>query len=98
MVQSTMTDWEVTVEFSVTGRPMLGGDGFAFWYVDRPGLLGPVYGSSDYWNGLLIAFDTFNNDGQGRNPLITAHNVCSLFRCFVVSLFRRFVVCRFVLT
>ncbi len=32
VVQSTMTDWEVTFEFGMSGRPMLGGDGLAFWY------------------------------------------------------------------
>ena len=28
----TMSDWQATVEFSVTGLRNLGGDGFAIWY------------------------------------------------------------------
>ena len=35
-------------------------------------LLGTVYGSSDYWTGLGLFFDTFNNDGRGTNPFISA--------------------------
>jgi hypothetical protein len=70
--QSSMTDWEVIFEFQVSGMRHLGGDGFAFWYVEKPELLGTVYGSQDYWIGLGLFFDTFNNDGRGENPLITA--------------------------
>ena len=67
-----MTDWEILVEFHVQGRKDIGGDGFALWFVERPEILGNVYGSTDYWNGLGIFFDTFNNDGMGKNPLISA--------------------------
>jgi hypothetical protein len=28
--------------------------------------------SSDYWNGLGIFFDTYNNDNSGQNPLVVA--------------------------
>lgn len=28
--------------------------------------------SADYWNGLGIFFDTYDNDGQGQSPLIVA--------------------------
>ena len=68
----TMTDWQATVEFSVTGLRNLGGDGFAVWYVERAEMLGAVYGSTDYWTGLGIFFDTFNNDNIGSSPLISA--------------------------
>lgn len=69
---STMSDWAVQFSFHVSGRPNYGGDGFAFWYVEKPELLGSVYGSTDYWNGLLVAFDTYDNDQQGSTPLISA--------------------------
>lgn len=67
-----MTDWEVVVEFSVSGRPNYGGDGFAFWFVESPQMIGSVYGAGDFWNGLGIFFDTYNNDGMGKSPLISA--------------------------
>jgi len=72
-IKSMMIDWEVVLEFHVSS-PLrhLGGDGFAFWYVEKSEILGPVYGSMDFWNGLGIFFDTFNNDGRGDNPLISA--------------------------
>eukprot|EP00808_Paulinella_micropora_P000128 g51735.t1 len=70
--QTMMTDWEATLEFQVTGRRNLGGDGFAFWFVEKPFTLGTVFGSNDFWNGLGIFFDTFNNDGRGESPVIIA--------------------------
>ena len=71
-VPVTMTDWQVLLEFSVSGLRNLGGDGFAFWFVERPEMLGAVYGSTDYWTGLGLFFDTFNNDNLGSSPLISA--------------------------
>lgn len=28
------------------------------------GIEGPVFGSNDYWKGLGVFFDSFDNDGQ----------------------------------
>jgi len=69
---STMTDWEVVLSFQVYGQPSMGGDGFGFWYTSKSGMMGPVYGGMDYWDGLGIFFDTFNNDGTGDFPVIVA--------------------------
>ncbi|KNC51843.1 ERGIC-53 protein [Thecamonas trahens ATCC 50062] len=69
---TTLTDWEVTISFQVTGQPALGGDGFALWFTSKAGMMGPVYGGMDYWDGLGIFFDTFNNDGSGAHPAIVA--------------------------
>jgi mannose-binding lectin 1 len=71
-VPVTLPNWVLEVDFAVNGRPELGGDGFALWYVERAGLHGTVYGSSDHWSGLAVIFDTFNNDHRGANPLISA--------------------------
>lgn len=68
---TSMSDWEVTFEFKISGHPSGGGEGFAFWFVEKR-MLGPVFGSADYWNGLGIFFDTYDNDGQGQSPLIVA--------------------------
>ena len=68
----SMSDWQAVVEFSVSGLRNLGGDGFAFWYTEKSEMLGAVYGSTDFWTGLGVFFDTFNNDNIGSNPLISA--------------------------
>lgn len=67
-----MKDWEALIEFKIEGKKNYGGDGFAFWFTEGAELVGPVFGSADYWKGLGIFFDTFNNDGKDGSPLITA--------------------------
>ena len=41
-----------------------------FWFTATRGSLGPVFGSNDYWTGLGIFFDSFDNDAQRNNPYI----------------------------
>jgi len=69
--KTNMKDWEAVFDFKLQGRVDLGGDGFAFWFVENKGLIGPVYGSTDYWTGLGVFFDTFDNDRTGQTPLIS---------------------------
>ncbi|TRY68820.1 hypothetical protein TCAL_12897 [Tigriopus californicus] len=64
--------WEVELHFRVTGRGRIGADGLAFWYTANKGVEGPVFGSSDRWNGLGIFFDSFDNDNKHNNPYIMA--------------------------
>jgi len=64
--------WEVELTFRVTGRGRIGADGLAFWYTAAKGVEGPVYGSSDMWNGLGVFFDSFDNDNKHNNPYIMA--------------------------
>ncbi|CAH1789645.1 unnamed protein product [Owenia fusiformis] len=68
----TSESWEVEMTFRVTGRGRLGADGLAFWYTSQKGEEGPVFGSSDMWNGLAVFFDSFDNDAQHNNPYIMA--------------------------
>lgn len=35
------------------------------------GTLGPVFGANDYWNGMAVMLDSFDNDGQKNNPYIS---------------------------
>lgn len=63
-------NFEVDFAFKVTGQ-RLGADGLAMWYTSQQGTLGPVYGANDYWNGMLLAFDSFDNDGLRNNPYIS---------------------------
>lgn len=58
-----------------TAHDICAGDGFAFWYVEAPELLGPVYGSADYWKGIGIFFDTFNNDNRSV-PSVRPSRAC----------------------
>ncbi|XP_067003335.1 protein ERGIC-53 [Anabrus simplex] len=65
--------WEADIVFRVTGRGRIGADGLAFWYVANKGAYdGPVFGSSDQWNGLGVFFDSFDNDNKHNNPYIMA--------------------------
>ncbi|XP_045620916.1 protein ERGIC-53 isoform X2 [Procambarus clarkii] len=64
--------WEVDFVFRVTGRGRIGADGLAIWFADKPGVEGPVFGSSDQWNGLGIFFDSFDNDNKRNNPYVMA--------------------------
>ena len=54
----------------MTGRGRIGADGLAFWFTSTKGFEGPVFGSSDKWNGLGIFFDSFDNDNKHNNPYI----------------------------
>ncbi|XP_050296291.1 protein ERGIC-53 isoform X2 [Anthonomus grandis grandis] len=65
--------WEVDIAFRISGRGRIGADGMAFWYVQQKGDYdGPVFGSSEKWNGLAIFFDSFDNDNKHNNPHIYA--------------------------
>ncbi|XP_060600657.1 protein ERGIC-53-like isoform X2 [Ruditapes philippinarum] len=56
--------FSIEVVFKVTGRGRVGADGLAVWFTEMKGIEGPVFGSNDYWKGLAVLFDSFDNDGQ----------------------------------
>jgi hypothetical protein len=60
-----MESWEMVVTFRFGGGSRIGGDGMAFWIVQKPEP-GTVFGGADRWNGLGILIDTYDNDGQVR--------------------------------
>jgi len=71
-----MRDWELHVHFKVHGKGTeLFGDGFAIWYTKERLELGPVFGNRDYFVGLAIFMDSYNNE-QGKHnhghPYISA--------------------------
>ena len=43
----------------------------AIWFTENEGKTGPVFGSSDRWNGLGLLFDSFDNDGQVSEFFLT---------------------------
>lgn len=73
----TATDWSLTMELRATGESQyLFGDGVAIWLTSRYDVIeGPVFGREDYWKGLGIFFDTFQNVDQQhhhKHPYIYA--------------------------
>ncbi|CAG0894759.1 unnamed protein product [Cyprideis torosa] len=68
--QASFANWEVELVFRVTGRGRVGADGLAFWFVENKGVDGPVFGAPDYWKGLGVFFDSFDNDNKKNNPYI----------------------------
>ncbi|CCH45208.1 putative membrane protein [Wickerhamomyces ciferrii] len=70
--------FEVVFKFSINGKARINGlkgDGFAMFLTDKQLLQGPVFGASDYFNGLGIFFDTYRNAKRGPMfPYISVMN------------------------
>lgn len=64
-VPLTATNWEVEVEFRISGMGSLFGDGMAMWVTKERGEQGPVFGMKDRFEGLGIFFDTYKNNRPG---------------------------------
>lgn len=53
------TSYEIEFEFRVDGKSnSMFGDGFAVWLTTGRAGMGPVFGSTDYWDGMGLFFDT----------------------------------------
>jgi len=63
--------WELHLEFHIGGGGRIGADGMALWYAAEPKMEGPVFGSKDYFNGIAILLDTFDNDAKYDNPVVS---------------------------
>ncbi|KAI6660414.1 BMA-ILE-1 [Oopsacas minuta] len=66
----TIKDWEIDMALRVSGRLRQGADGMAIWLTEQQMGRGPVFGSSDVWNGIGIMLDSFDNDALKDNPKI----------------------------
>jgi lectin, mannose-binding 2 len=64
-VPLTATNWEVEVEFKISGKNQLFGDGFAMWVTRQRGQQGSVFGHTDNFEGLGVFFDTYKNNRPG---------------------------------
>ncbi|CAJ0962931.1 unnamed protein product, partial [Mesorhabditis belari] len=64
-------NFQVDVALKVSGQGRIGADGMGLWYTATPGTLGPVFGANDFWTGMGLFFDSFDNDGQKNNPMIS---------------------------
>ncbi|CAJ0562863.1 unnamed protein product, partial [Mesorhabditis spiculigera] len=63
--------FEIDVSLKVSGQGRIGADGLGLWYTAGQGTLGPVFGANDFWTGMGLFFDSFDNDGQKNNPMIS---------------------------
>ncbi|KAJ6086192.1 hypothetical protein N7486_010473 [Penicillium sp. IBT 16267x] len=64
-VPLTATNWQIELEFEIHGTGNLHGDGFALWLTKQRATQGPVFGSTDRFEGLGIFFDTYKNNRPG---------------------------------
>lgn len=64
-VPLTATNWEIEVEFQISGTGSLFGDGMAMWVTKQRAEMGPVFGMKDQFEGLGIFFDTYKNNRPG---------------------------------
>ncbi|RJE20890.1 hypothetical protein PHISCL_06786 [Aspergillus sclerotialis] len=72
-VPLTATNWEIELEFEIHGEGNLHGDGFALWLTKQRATQGPVFGSTDNFEGLGIFFDTYKNNRPGTSfPYVMA--------------------------
>ncbi|KAF7587129.1 hypothetical protein BBP40_007678 [Aspergillus hancockii] len=72
-VPLTATNWEIEFEFKLHGNGNLHGDGFAMWLTKQRATQGPVFGSTDNFEGLGIFFDTYKNNRPGTSfPYVMA--------------------------
>jgi len=73
-------NWEMEVTMSIRSINFLGGDGFGIWVLNRTTLHygededfrldGNVLGMRNNFDGFGVIFDTYDNDGDGRNPTV----------------------------
>jgi mannose-binding lectin 2 len=56
---------QIELEFEIHGNGNLHGDGFALWLTKQRATQGPVFGSTDRFEGLGIFVDTYKNNRPG---------------------------------
>jgi len=61
----TANNWEIEMEFSISGKGSLHGDGFALWVTKERAQPGNVFGHVDRFEGLGVFFDTYKNNRPG---------------------------------
>lgn len=66
-------NFQIEFDFRIHGGGGMYGDGMAFWITSHKGEKGPVFGSSDRFEGLGIFFDTYKNHRPGKTfPYVMA--------------------------
>lgn len=62
---------QVDIALKIGGQGRVGADGLGIWYTSQLGALGPVFGGNDFWTGMGLFLDSFDNDGQKNNPQVS---------------------------
>ncbi|KAJ6229418.1 vesicular mannose-binding lectin [Anaeramoeba flamelloides] len=65
-------NWEIEITFNIHGNERYGADGLAIWYTKEKLTDGEVFGSKNYFTGLGIFLDTYDNNGNNDNPFVQA--------------------------
>lgn len=71
----TYAEWEISIEFTVSGTSTIGGEGLMLLISNDPipSTTGPIFGFKDNFNGLAIIFDSKDDDHMRNNPAVSAH-------------------------
>lgn len=72
------SQFTVTFDFLIDNSSFPTADGIAFWYISNPPsgfTAGGGIGLPSDPDGLVLIFDTYNNDGVGDNPLISLRHL-----------------------
>jgi len=72
------SQFTVTFDFTITNSSFPTADGIAFWYISNPPsgfTAGGGIGLPSDPDGLVLIFDTYNNDGFADNPLISLRHL-----------------------
>lgn len=84
-------NWEFIVDFKVAGKGKdLFGDGFVIWYARDRMIVGPVFGSKNYFSGLAIVVDTYSNHNGPHNhqhPYISGKYKLTSFKKNISNIF-----------
>ncbi|CAB03169.1 L-type lectin-like domain-containing protein [Caenorhabditis elegans] len=64
-------NFQVDIALKIGGQGRVGADGLGIWYTSQLGALGPVFGGNDFWTGMGLFLDSFDNDGQKNNPQVS---------------------------
>lgn len=65
MQSQSSLPFQIELEFEIHGQGNLHGDGFALWLTKQRAAQGPVFGSTDRFEGLGIFVDTYKNNRPG---------------------------------
>lgn len=78
---SHLSAWEAVITMRIHARRNPGADGMAMWYCERPVKYDAtnkdhearlkLWGNAPDFKGLAVIFDTYDNDGQRDNPVVT---------------------------
>ncbi|CAI5439022.1 unnamed protein product [Caenorhabditis angaria] len=64
-------NFQIDVSLKIGGQGRVGADGLGIWYTSQLGALGPVFGANDFWTGMGLFLDSFDNDGLKNNPQVS---------------------------